>query len=289
MAATEELSAPDDHTVRFRLKRPFPHLPEALAGPGGTVPVIMPERLAATSPYQPVKEIVGSGPYRFVADEHVSGARAVFARFAEYRPRDAGALGFTSGPKTVHFDRVEWLTLDSFSAQAALGRGEIDWWESPARDLFAQVARDRNVTAISHYMPAMGILRFNQLYPPFDNPAMRRALLSAIDQNEAMIAIAGEDPTDRYDGVGIFATGTPLANDAGIEVMRRPRDYAAAKKALAEAGYKGETIVVISPTDVGGISTLSRIGAEQMRRAGVKVDFQEMDFGSVIRRRTRVC
>jgi peptide/nickel transport system substrate-binding protein len=47
MAATEEL----DKTVRFRLKRPFPHLPEALAGPGGMVPVIMPERLAAGKPW----------------------------------------------------------------------------------------------------------------------------------------------------------------------------------------------------------------------------------------------
>jgi peptide/nickel transport system substrate-binding protein len=290
MAATDELSAPDDHTVRFRLKRPFPHLPEALAGPGGTVPVIMPERLAATSPYQPVKEIVGSGPYRFVADEHVSGARAVFARFAEYRPRDAGgsggALGFTSGPKTVHFDRVEWLTLDAFSAQAALSRGEIDWWESPPRDLANQIARDRNVTLVSHYMPAMGILRFNQLYPPFDKPEARRALLAAVDQAEAMIAVAGEDPANRFEGVGIFATGTPLANDAGLEVLKRPRDYAASKKALAEAGYNGEKIVIISPTDVGGISVLSRIGAEQLRRAGLNVDFQEMDFGSVIRRRT---
>ena len=286
MAATEELSASDDKTVRFRLKRPFPHLPAALAGPGGTVPAIMPQRLAATSPYQPVKEIVGSGPYRFLADEHVSGARAAFGRFAEYRPRDSGALGFTSGPKIVHFDRVEWVTLDPFSAQGALGNGEIDWWESPARDLFVQVARDTNVTAVSHYMPAMGILRFNQLYPPFDNPAMRRALLPAIDQNEAMIAIAGEDPADRYDGVGIFPTGTPLANDSGIDVMKRPRDYAAAKTALADSGYKGEKIIIISPTDVGGISTLSRIGAEQLRRAGINVDFQEMDFGTVIRRRT---
>src|SRR5439155_18001198 len=33
MDATDELSAPDDRTVRFRLKRPFPHLPDALAGP----------------------------------------------------------------------------------------------------------------------------------------------------------------------------------------------------------------------------------------------------------------
>ena len=114
MAATEELSAPDDRTVKFRLKRPFPHLPAALAGPGGTVPAIMPERLAATSPYQPVKEIVGSGPYRYLLDEHVSGARSAFARFEQYRPRDgggpAGAPGFTSGPKVTHFDRVEWLT-----------------------------------------------------------------------------------------------------------------------------------------------------------------------------------
>src|SRR5207244_8378687 len=101
-----------------------------------------------------------------------------------------------------------------------------------------------------------------------------------------MIAISGEDPADRYDGVGIFATGTPLANDAGIEVMRRPRDYAAAKQALAEAGYKGEKIVVIVPTDAVGIRALTLIGAEQMRRAGLNVDLQEMDFGTVVKRRT---
>ena len=32
MAVTGELSAPDDRTVRFRLTKPFPHLPAALAG-----------------------------------------------------------------------------------------------------------------------------------------------------------------------------------------------------------------------------------------------------------------
>jgi peptide/nickel transport system substrate-binding protein len=114
MAATEELSAPDDRTVRFRLKRPFPHLPEALAGPGGNVPAIMPERLAATSPFKPVTEMVGSGPYRFLPEEHISGARAAYERFALYQPRPGGPVGFTAGPKVAHFDRVEWLTLDPF-------------------------------------------------------------------------------------------------------------------------------------------------------------------------------
>ena len=127
ISATEELSAPDDRTVRFRLKRPFPHLPEALAGPGGNVPAIMPERLAATSPYKPVAEIVGSGPYRFLPEEHISGARAAYERFPLYQPRTDGPVGFTSGPKIAHFERVEWLTLDPFSAMAALRSGEIDW------------------------------------------------------------------------------------------------------------------------------------------------------------------
>ncbi len=80
MATTEELSAPDDRTVRFHLKRPFPHLPDALAGPGNIVPAIMPERLAVTSPFKPVAEIVGSGPYRFLPDEHISGLRQLEAQ-----------------------------------------------------------------------------------------------------------------------------------------------------------------------------------------------------------------
>jgi peptide/nickel transport system substrate-binding protein len=248
----------------------------------------MPERLAATSPHKPVAEISGSGPYRFLSEEHVSGARAAFERFALYQPRSSGAVGFTAGPKIAHFDRVEWLTLDPFSAMAALQNGEMDRWEAPPRDLVEQIARNRNIAVVSQYATGVAILRFNHLFRPFDNPAIRRALLGAVDQAEAMTAIARTDPTNWHDGIGLFGAGTPLANDAGIEMMRGPRDYAAVKQALTQAGYNGEPIVVIAPTDdVGGIRAraLSLVGADQLRRAGMKVDFQEMDFGTVVRRR----
>ena len=284
MAATEELLAPDDRIVRFRLKRPFPHLPEALAGPGGIVPAIMPERLAATSPFQPVTEMVGSGPYRFLPDEHISGARAAYERFALYQPRAAGPVGFTSGPKVVHFDRVEWLTLDPFSAMAALHAGEIDWWELPPSDLVGQLSRNRDLTVIAHYATAVGIMRLNHLHPPFDNAAIWRALLGAVDQAEAMTAVAGSDSTFWHDGVGLFGTGTPLANDAGIDIMRGPRDYAAVRQALTRAGYACEKVVILAPTDVQPIRALGLAGTEQLRRAGMNVDLQEMEFGTVIRR-----
>jgi len=199
-----------------------------------------------------------------------------------YQPRTGGPVGFTSGPKVTHFDRVEWLTLDTFSAMAALHAGEIDWWELPPSDLLEQLARDRDLTVISQYATAMGLLRFNHLHPPFDNVAARQALFGAVDQVEAMTAVAGTDRTFWHDGIGLFGAGTPLANDTGIDILRGPREHAAVRRALARAGYNGETIVALAPTDVQPIRALSLAGAEQLRRAGVSVDLQEVTLGTEI-------
>ena len=167
---------------------------------------------------------------------------------------------------------------------AALQAGEIDWWELPPGDLLEQLARDRDLTVISQYATAMGVLRFNHLHPPFNNGAVRRALLGAVDQAEAMTAVAGTDRAFWHDGIGLFPAGTPLANDAGIEVLRGPRDYAAVRQALMRAGYNGEKIVVLAPTDAQGMRAVSLAGTDQLRRAGINVDLQEMENGVRSRR-----
>ena len=103
---------------------------------------------------------------------------------------------------------------------------------------------------ISHFATAMGILRFNHLHPPFNNVGVRQAPLGAVDNAEAMTAIVGTDRKFWHDGIGLFPDGTPFANDTGIEVLREPRDYAAVRQALTRAGYNGEKVVVLVPTDV---------------------------------------
>ncbi len=75
--ATDELSAPDDRTIRFRLKQPFPLLPIALGKASVPVCAMMPERLANTDPFRQVPELIGSGPFRFKADERVPGSLKV--------------------------------------------------------------------------------------------------------------------------------------------------------------------------------------------------------------------
>src|ERR1700710_777518 len=143
IAATDELSAPSDKVIQFRLKHRFPLLPDALAKPTNLMAAIMPERLAQTPATTMMKEMVGSGPYSYVAAERVPGARNVYRRFDGYVPRPQGTASFTAGPRIAHFERVEWLTTPDPGTQvAALQAGEVDWVEQPLMDLAPQLRPD---------------------------------------------------------------------------------------------------------------------------------------------------
>ncbi len=118
MARVAEMAAPDDKHFTIRLTRPFSLVLAALAKSGPAALVVMPERLAATDPYQSIKEIVGSGPFTFVASERVVGSRVVYAKNADYVPRANGQPDWFAGPKIVHFDRVDaWLEAPDLAAQ----------------------------------------------------------------------------------------------------------------------------------------------------------------------------
>ena len=132
---------------------------------------------------------------------------------------------------------------------------------------------------------AIGIMRFNHLQPPFDNPAIRRALLGAVDQAAAMQAVAGTDPAGWRDHIGLFGPEAPLANDAGIAVLDGPRDYARVQRELTAAGYHGEKIVALDTADISVIHALALVGVDALRKGGMNVDVQSMDFGTMVRRR----
>jgi peptide/nickel transport system substrate-binding protein len=258
MDRTDELAAVTDKTIRFRLKKPFPLLPEALAEPYCS---IMPERLAKTDAFEQIKEAVGSGPFKFVASERIPGQRAVFEKNPDYVPRSSGKSSFSAGPKVAHIERVVWnYVQDPATAAAALAQGEVDWWENPAIDLVPYLQRNNNlVITVKDRTGRMGCLRFNQLFPPFDNAAVRRVVLDAVDQESVMTAIAGGEARLTKIDVGLFVPGTPMASDVGVEITRRPDDYAEMKKELFAAGYRGERVVVLACSTIPSIHAMSQV------------------------------
>lgn len=286
LAATDELSAPDDRTILFRLKKPFPQLPAALARPSALVAAIMPERLAETDPFKQIPEAIGSGPYRYLAAERITGARHVYARHEAYMPR-AGTASFTAGPRTPYLDRIEFNVMpDAATAISALQTGAVDWVEQPLIDLLPVLRQDPNiVVAVKDPTGMAGQLRLNHTQAPFNNPAIRRVILKAIDQEECMNAVCGGDPKVERASMGFFPGNSPMASDIAAE-LAGPKDLGKLKQELAAAGYKGERIVFLSGQDVPRIALVAEVAADALRRIGANVDFVAADWGTVLQRIT---
>jgi peptide/nickel transport system substrate-binding protein len=283
----EELSARDDKRLVFRLKRPFPRLIASLASPCNPAAFIMPARIAATDPFQQIKEVVGSGPWRFLPGEYNSGSFMAYARNAAYQPVASGVTSLTAGPKIAHFDRIEWhIIVDAATASAALQNGEIDWYEQPPPEIQQMFRRNRQI-ALSPIdrLKNPAILRFNHLQPPFNDKRMRQALLPAIVQEDYMTAIVGPDPA-LWSAMGTFTPDTPLANDVGMAALTGPRSIPRAKALLKEAGYTNQTIRLIGPTDILAPAAMTQVAADMFRKLDVNLDFLLTDWGSVIQRRT---
>ncbi|MBV1798143.1 ABC transporter substrate-binding protein [Siccirubricoccus sp. G192] len=280
----EELAALDDRRFRFTLKRPFPLLTLAI-GQTQNPCFIMPARIAATDPFQQVRETVGSGPFRFLRDEWNPGQFAAWAKFDAYIPRQEPVDGLAGG-RIPRIERVEWTIIsDSATAANAMVTGEQDYWEYPLHDLLPLLKRSREVLVQQRLLDGTyAICRFNHLHPPFNNAGIRRAVAMAVDQRDYMRAVAGNDDGAWSVCEGIFTCGTALANEEGSEILKT-RNIDRAKAALREAGYANEKVVLIAPGDYPQINAVSLVTADLLRRLGMNLELVSTDWGTLVQRR----
>jgi peptide/nickel transport system substrate-binding protein len=279
----DEWRVVDDRTFEIRLNRAFPLLSTALAKSDGSAPFIMPARLAATDPNKAITEMVGSGPYRFLADQFNSGSRAAYEKFEGYVPRQE-APDYATGGKVAHFKRIEWTIItDPATAAGALMNGEVDWWERPLADLQPLLARNRDVVRqVTDKAGRLALARLNCLQEPFNDVRMRRAVLASVVQEDYMRATQGDDQSVWTATPSIWPKNTPYFAD-NSDLM--PGDVAKARAMLKEAGYANQKVVIINPTDFADIGPLGQVMADTLKRSGMNVDLAESDWGTVIQRR----
>jgi peptide/nickel transport system substrate-binding protein len=279
--------AADDRTVRVKLKEPFPLLVDALAKPQANVAFVMPERSAKVSPNKAITENIGSGPYKFVDKEFIAGSHAAFEKFDGYVPRQE-VPDWTSGGKVAHMRRVEWKIIpDAATAAAALQSGEVDWWEQVLPDLNPVLKNTGQITIdVCDPTGYVGVARFNCINKPFDNAALRRAVMMAINQQDYMEGVTAGDASAWRTCKALFPCGTPYGVELAQGKAAMPGDLTAATAAVKAAGYNGEKIVIINPTDFPTIGPFGEITADLLRRMGMNVELQAMDWGSVVQRRS---
>lgn len=286
-AIQNELVAVDDRSWKWSLKQPFPKMLLALAKNNAPCSFIMPERIAKTDPFQQITEYVGSGPMKFLRNEWVPGAKAVFEKFTDYVPRSEPA-SWLAGGKKILLERIEWMIMpDPATAAAALQNGEIDWWETPLPDLVPVLKANKNINVdIGDPLGNIGAFRMNHLHPPFNNLKVRQAVMTALNQEDYMRALVGEDDKLWKPLPGFFTPGTPLYTEQGGEMLKK-RNVEAAKKLLAEAGYKGEPVICVVAQDMAATKAMGDVTADLLKRIGMNVDFVATDWGTVGSRRAQ--
>ena len=277
----------DDRSFRIQLEKPFPLMLFALGKNGTNIPVIMPERIASGDPFKGVTEYIGSGPMSFKRDEWLAGSKAVFERFTGYLPRPEKS-DWLAGGKVMKLDRVEWITMpDSSTAAGALQSGEIDWWEQPVNDVVPLLKSNKDIRVdIADPLGNIGIFRLNHLHPPFDDVRIRRAVQLAMSQEDMMRALVGDDTALWKTLPSFFTPGTPSYTESGGEPLKGPRRYDESRRLLAEAGYKGEPVVMLVAADVPITKAQGDVAADVFQKIGMKVDYRALDWGTVGARRT---
>jgi peptide/nickel transport system substrate-binding protein len=228
--------------------------------------------------------MVGSGPYKFVPADYVSGSRVAYEKFEAYKPRSEPASR-NAGGKVAYFKRIEWNILpDPATAAAALTRGEVDWWERPLADLQPMLSGNADIKQEVIDKAGRGaIMRLNHLQAPFNNPKIRAAVRMAVKQEDYMRATQGDDTTLWQTCRSLWWRGTPYYDGEEEDLM--PQSLEKAKAALKESGYKGEKVVIINPTDFPDIGPLGEVTFELLKQLGMNVEMAASDWGTVVQRR----
>jgi peptide/nickel transport system substrate-binding protein len=287
MRELASLDVVNERTFRLVVKEPFGLVIDALGKPSSNVPFMMPERVAKTDPNQQITDATGSGPFIFKKDEWVPGNKVVYVKNPGYVPRNEPADGLAGG-KVVKVDRVEWIYIpDQNTALAALTKGEADIFELPQADFIPQLEKNPDIRLAADALGNQGWLRPNHLIPPFNNAKARQALQYIVNQEE-YLAAAGfpEKFRVKYCGAYFMCSG-PNETMAGADPFKGGQNIEKAKQLLKEGGYNGEKVVVLVPSDPPVQAAAALVTVQNLRKAGVNVDAQAMDWSTLLARRAK--
>lgn len=271
----EQVSAPDARTVIFRLNKPSALFPASLARTDCAMTGILhKDSLKADGSFD---KPVGTGPFKF--GEWRRGEYVRLERFADYAALP-GKIDGLGGAKRPLVDELRFLVVpDSATAKTALLRGDIDIVPDVANADIAELKKTDKVglSVVSH-MGLVGLI-IQTRDPVMGNVKLRRAIAAAIDTQELVAQIT--------DGIGKPNQSIVPALSAyhgPVQKQGHAYDPAAAKKLLAEAGYKGEKIVMLANKRYPQSFDAAVVAQQMLKAAGINVEIEVLEWATQLDR-----
>ena len=176
-------------------------------------------------------------------------------------PASTERTGF-GGYKEACFDTVTFRIVTEPGARVAgLKTGELQGVEDVPAKSVAELKGDKDITLLPLKNWWIQIAQVNTSQPPTDSLPFRQAVQAALNMDEIMDAAS--------DGNYVLNVGfqypiQPDYTDAGKETYNL-HDPALAKKYLAQAGYKGEPVVLLTDQDYQPMYNAALVMQQQLQ------------------------
>jgi peptide/nickel transport system substrate-binding protein len=263
--------APDKDTFVITLKKVQPTFLEILSSFSAPI-VIVPAEEKDDPPMQ--LKSIGTGPWQLV--ESIPGGYVKLKRYDGYRPNTnfEQKTGF-GGYKQACFNTVTFRIVTEPQARVAgLKTGELQGVEDLPTKSLPDLKVDPHITIIPLQNWWIQIAQPNTSVPPTDNLMFRKAVQAVLDMDEIMDAASD----DNYRlNVGFQYPNQAAYSDAGKETYNI-KDPALAKKYLAQSGYKGEPVILLTDKDYPAMYNSALVMQQQMQAVGINAQLKVVDW-----------
>ncbi|GED28124.1 ABC transporter substrate-binding protein [Brevibacillus agri] len=267
--------AKDAHTAVLHLQQPTATAMPVLAYLGGNYPAIMPKEIIETADPKGVKDYVGTGPFQFKEwkqDQYIH-----LAKHPDYAPREEAADGLAGKREALVDDLYFQFTPDASTQVAGLLSGEYDVAADVSYDNVERLETDSNIK-IEVAPTGMLTLYFNKKKGLFTNAKARQAIGAGIDAESILIgAYTNEKYYKLNHSMMMYYQLGQWSSDAGKELYNQ-NNPEKAKQMLAEAGYKGDEIKIVTSRDYEDMYNGAVAFQQQLEKMGVKTKLEVYDW-----------
>ncbi|MCM2296700.1 ABC transporter substrate-binding protein [Rhodoferax sp.] len=273
-----DLSAKGEHGIEITLKTPYAPLLSQLAMPSGMAAIMAKESMAT-----PLREFIGTGPYKF--KERRPDQYVLLTRFDHYSARQEAPSGY-GGKKTAIADELRFIPVPNANTRVEGSlAGQYQFADLLPTEALGRLEKSGGKT-VPILTPSFGFpyMVFNTKEGVLASQALRQAVQTSIGEGE-MLAAGFGDTRFFVAEPNHFPKGTPFYSAAGADKYNE-RDAAKAKKQAAMAGYKGEPIRILTSRQYDFHYNMALIMAEQLKRAGFKPELNVVDWATLVQRRS---
>lgn len=220
---------------------------------------------------------VATGPFTFGDWKRSQGL--TLKKFSDYSPIGDKPDGY-GGRKDVLVDEVKYVVVpDTATAVAGLRSGALDVLPYLPPSEAVKLMDDKDLTLVAAPHGGMITMLFQTRDPLMSKPAMRKAVIAALDTPQIVDSVT-------Y-GLGVpnnslVATGSMYHTPAQDKTYNY--DPSIIPDLLKEAGYKGETIKIITNRRSAINYDTAVIAQAMLQSAGINADIEVLEWASQVDR-----